>query len=371
MKNYRWAFWGITALLFFAFIFAIKAVLLPFVVGMMVAYFLDPAADWLESKGFSRTLSTAFITVIFFVVICILSFVLLPIIFNQLSELISALPSYFAELQHKYSPILQSYIDRLGENGSQKAEDFVETMATDFSGVAIGFLSGILKSSMALFNLLMLIFITPVVAFYLLHDWDVMIEKANKLLPKKHAEVIRQQFKIIDNTLSGFVRGQINVCLLLGSFYAIALSIAGLKFSIILGFAAGLLIIIPYVGTIISGISSVAIAYIQWGGDLKQVAIILAIFIVGQVVEGNFITPKLVGKKVGLHPVWIIFGMMAGGSLFGFVGILLSVPVTAVIGVLVRFSIDQYMASEMYAANDKAILLSSSAGSPKAESDDE
>ena len=180
-----------------------------------------------------------------------------------------------------------------------------------------------------------------------------MIEKLDQLLPRKHADTIREQVYIIDNTISGYVRGTMNVMLVLGTFYAIGLSFVGLDFALLIGIIGGIAIIIPYVGTIVSGGLAVGMAYLQFD-SLTPVLVTLTIFTAGQMLEGYVLTPKLVGDKIGLHPLWLIFGMLAGAALYGFVGILLAIPVTAVIGVLIRFAVSQYKESELYQSPGKA-----------------
>jgi predicted PurR-regulated permease PerM len=200
---------------------------------------------------------------------------------------------------------------------------------------------------MAIANLLSLFFITPVVTFYLLRDWDRIVAKIDALLPRQHAGVIRAQSREIDTTLAGFARGQATVCLILATYYATALMIAGLPFGLVVGMAAGLLTFIPYLGAIGGFVIAFGIALVNFDGWSGPIAV-AAIFAAGQVVEGNVLTPKLVGDRVGLHPVWIIFALLAGGTLFGFLGLLLAVPVSAGIGVLVRFALSRYLASPVY-----------------------
>jgi predicted PurR-regulated permease PerM len=227
----------------------------------------------------------------------------------------------------------------------------IKSAATNISGVMVklvgDFLTGVLQSGIAILNLLSLILITPIVAFYLLRDWDKVVRRLDTYLPRRHAQTIREQLAIIDDTLAGFVRGQINVCLILGTFYAVGLSLAGLKFGILIGLATGLLVIFPYVGLMVGMGAGLTLAFFQFD-TLQPVFTVLGVFVIGQMMEGYFFTPKLVGEKVGLHPVWVIFGMLAGAALFGFVGILLAVPATAVIGVLIRFAMQQYLHSQYY-----------------------
>jgi predicted PurR-regulated permease PerM len=219
--------------------------------------------------------------------------------------------------------------------------------AGDVAGWIAKVISGILSRGLALFDVLSVMFITPVVAFYLLRDWDLMVHKVDGWLPRHHADVVREQVKAVNVTLSGFVRGQATVCLALGALYAAGLTVAGLDFGLVIGLLSGVLSFIPYVGSLFGFVVSVGLALLQFD-DLWRVAIVIGIFLFGQAMEGNVLTPKLVGDKVGLHAVWVMFALLAGGSLFGFLGVLLAVPVAAVIGVLTRFALRQYLNSRYY-----------------------
>ncbi len=344
-----WLIWGLIALIFLSFIVAIKSILLPFVVGMMAAYLLDPLADKLEDWKFSRLMATTVITVSFFVLIGFGLVTIAPLLYQQIEALISDIPGYAKSLQQFYALKVAPFQQKLGGGAaSAQSPDFMSEIMKGFSNVLRDVGVGILKSSKAVVGLISFIVITPVVTFYLVRDWDNITEKFDALLPRNHHDVITEQMTLIDQTLSGFLRGQLTVCTMLGTFYAVALWIAGLKYAVMIGLLAGLLIIIPYVGTMFSGALAIGLAYLQFGGDAASVGTIAAIFIFGQIVEGNFLTPKIVGEKVGLHPVWLIFGMMAGGALIGFVGVLLAVPLTAILGVLIRFVIGQYKESTLY-----------------------
>lgn len=340
-------FWLGIGILFFVFVYLIRGILLPFVLGALIAYFLDPAADKLEKIGVRRSFATATITLTFFTILVIISLAIVPTIASQLSGLLVDLPNYFNEVEIKYEKQISGWLGSLPHN----YVDSIKTSAAGFSSVMIKFVgdmaAGIFQSGMAIINLLSLILITPVVAFYLLRDWDIITDRFHALLPRKHEKVIREQLAIIDTTLAGFIRGQINVCIFLAVFYAVGLSIVGLKFGILIGIATGVLVILPYVGLIFSMLVGLTVAFFQYG-SWDGVLPVLMVFVIGQVLEGNFVTPKLVGEKVGLHPAWIIFGLLAGGSLFGFVGVLIAVPVTAVIGVLIRFAISGYLHSSYY-----------------------
>lgn len=343
----NWLFWLGLIVLFFVFIYLIRSVLLPFVLGIFIAYFLDPAADRLQRSKFSRGTATVFIIGAFFVMLGLISVLIVPVLFNQLTALFAALPEFVTTMNNKYSPIITQW---LGDMPILPMSS-IHSAVSDASGVMVkaagSFATSLFMSGMVIVNVLSLILITPIVAFYLLRDWDKLVAKIDNLLPRDHAPVIRKQVRIIDRTLAGFVRGQVNVCLIVGSFYAIALSAAGLNFGILIGLATGILFALPYVGFGIGMAIGMGVAIFQFG-TLTDVGIIFAIYMAGQLVESNFLTPKLVGESVGLHPVWIIFGMLAGATLFGFVGVLLSVPATAVLGVLIRFAISRYLESRYY-----------------------
>ena len=343
-----WLIWTVIALIFLSFIVAVKSILLPFVIGMLAAYLLDPLADKLEAKKFSRVMATIVITVLFFVSVALGIVMIAPLLYHQIEALISDIPVYAQSLQQFYALKVAPLQQKLGGGVSASSPDIMSEIMKGFSNVLRDVGVGILKSSKAVIGIASVFVITPVVTFYLLRDWDTITAKFDALLPRKHHDVITEQMALIDQTLSGFIRGQLTVCTMLGTFYALALWVAGLKYAIMIGLLAGLLIIIPYVGTIFSGTLAIGLAYLQFEGNMSDVGVVAIIFIIGQIVEGNFLTPKIVGEKVGLHPVWLIFGMMAGGALIGFVGVLLAVPLTAILGVLIRFVIEQYKGSALY-----------------------
>lgn len=347
----RFFIWAGITLLFFAFIFAVKAVLLPFIIGMLVAYFLDPAADRLETFGLSRGISTGIITISFFSFFIALLVVLIPFIAEQAGQFAAKLPTYIAQLEAAAQPYINEWrgflpgeIQNIANGEPKEAIGGYASKALAGGGSVV---DKLFKSGFAMLNLISLLVITPVVSFYLLKDWDNLTQRIDTLLPRAHADIIRKQFSRIDRTLAGFVRGQVNVCFLMALYNAIALSIIGLNFAILIGVISGMLILIPYIGTVLTALIAVGMAYVQFD-TMEPVLVVAGIFVVGQMLEGYFLTPKLVGERVGLHPVWIIFGMLAGASLFGFVGIFIAVPVSAVIGVLIRFAVEQYVESDLY-----------------------
>lgn len=347
MTNRNIIFWVCFVLFIFLFTYLIRSVLLPFVLGGLTAYFLDPATDRLQKAKLSRGVATSVIIACFFVLIMLLSFLGLPVIGRQLMGLITSLPGYVIEIEQQYAPLLANW---LGELPAEQIEGLKQA-ATNFSGQMAKFLadfaSSLFQSGMAFINVISLVLITPLVTFYLLRDWDHITSRIDKLLPRKHAATIREQLSIIDKTLAGFIRGQLNVCFVLAIFYALALSAIGLKFGIVIGVVTGLLVILPYIGFMVGFLLGMGVAFFQFD-SMTPVIAVFAAFMAGQVIESYFLTPKLVGERVGLHPVWVIFGMLVGAALFGFVGILLSIPVTAIIGVLIRFGLSHYLQSDYY-----------------------
>jgi predicted PurR-regulated permease PerM len=205
-----------------------------------------------------------------------------------------------------------------------------------------------------LVNLLSLVIVTPIVAFYLLTDWDRMVARLDSWLPRPHVETLRGLAREMDDAMAGFIRGQAVVCLLLGLFYAIGLSLAGLNFGLLIGLAAGILSFIPYVGSFIGFVLSISVAFVQFWPDWVHIAAVAAIFAAGQFIEGNFLSPKLVGNRVGLHPVWLMFALFAFGYLFGFAGLLMAVPLAAAVGVLTRFALRKYLSSPFYLGSEVA-----------------
>jgi predicted PurR-regulated permease PerM len=222
----------------------------------------------------------------------------------------------------------------------------------DLAGKAAGWLAGLAGSfwsgGLAVVNMISLLIVTPIIAFYLLTDWDRIVATVDGWLPRPHLETLRRLAREIDDAMAGFIRGQGTVCIFLGLFYAMGLSFAGLSFGLLIGFTAGLLSFIPYAGSFIGGVAAIGVALVQFWPEWPNVAIVAAVFFAGQFIEGNFLSPKLVGTRVGLHPVWLMFALFAFGYLFGFVGLLLAVPLAAAAGVLVRFGISQYLASPLY-----------------------
>ncbi len=336
-------YWGIAVAVFLLILWYLGDVMLPFLLGGAIAYFLDPAADRLEATGCSRAAATTIITAAAALAFVLMAFLVIPSMVGQALALIDAAPRLFAELRDALTERFPSLMD----------EQSAPRRSLDNLGEAIragggAFLSGVMQSALGFINVLALLVITPVVAFYLLLDWDRMVARIDALLPRDHAPVIRQLARDIDATLAAFVRGQGTVCLILGAFYAAALMLIGLSYGLVAGFIAGLLTFIPYVGALVGGALALGLALFQFWGEWWSIAAVAGVFAFGQMLEGNVLTPKLVGASIGLHPVWLIFALSAFGALFGFVGVLVAVPVAAALGVLARFLVGQYTQGPLY-----------------------
>jgi predicted PurR-regulated permease PerM len=340
-------FWLIGLVLGVALIWLLRGMLLPFVAGMAIAYLLDPVADRLEGFGLPRLAATCAVLLVFVVVTVLCILLLVPLIQQQVSQLIESLPAIITWARDETMQRVRSLMAALPPDDIER----LRSAASEYVGTLVGwgadFIKNLFTGGAALFGVVSLLFITPVVAFYLLRDWDRMVATLDGWLPREHAEVVREQLRAVDRTLAGFVRGQATVCLALGAFYALSMTAVGLNFGLVIGLIAGILSFIPYVGTVVGFGASVGVALFQFH-DVWREGLVVALYILGHLLEGYVLTPKLVGDKVGLHPVWVMFALLAGGSLFGFTGVLLAVPVAAVIGVLVRFGLRQYLASSYY-----------------------
>jgi predicted PurR-regulated permease PerM len=336
-------YWGIAAAVFLVVLWFLGDVLLPFIVGGAIAYFLDPVADRLQRLGMGRTAATTIISLVGLLLFVLLVLAVIPTLVNQLTALVNAAPDITKRLQG----FLLERFPSLADSTSTIRQTLAEIGAA-IQARGGELVQGLINSALGVISVVVFIVVVPVVAFYLLLDWDRMLARIDAMLPLDHAPTVRRLTREIDAVLAGFVRGQVSVCLALGTFYAVALMIAGLQFGLVVGAIAGAITFIPYVGSLVGGALAVGLALFQFWGDWVQIGIIAAIFGIGQFVEGNVLTPRLVGKSVGLHPVWLLFALSAFGTVFGFVGMLIAVPVAAAIGVLTRFGIEQYRASLLF-----------------------
>ena len=336
-------YWGIATAAFLVILWYLGDVILPFILGGAVAYCLDPIADRLEKWGLSRIMATVTITLVAVLIFVIAILLIIPTLIQQTGQLINTAPDLFANLQVWLTEKFPSLMDAdstirqqlvsIGETIQSKGGDLVNS---------------VVSSAMSLVNVLVLIVVVPVVTFYLLLDWDNMVAKIDELLPRDHAPVVRDIASQIDRTLASFIRGQGTVCVILGTYYAVSLMLVGLNFGLVIGVIAGLITFIPYVGALVGGVLAIGLALFQFWGEWGWIAAVAGIFALGQFLEGNILTPNLVGSSVGLHPVWLIFALSVFGSLFGFVGMLVAVPIAAMLGVIARFAIAEYKKGRLY-----------------------
>jgi predicted PurR-regulated permease PerM len=326
----------------------LSGVLLPFAAGLALAYFLDPVADRLERLGLPRWAAVSIILLAFVLAAAAILVIFVPILGNQLAGFRERLPTYAASLQRIFDELSQGWLGTLvGDNLPNIQKSLGDSIGQGAS-ILGSFASSLWSGGQALIGVVSVVVVTPVVAFYLLLDWDHMVAKVDGWLPRQHAETIRSIFRDIDAAIAGFVRGQALVCLLLGLFYGTGLSLVGLSFGFLIGLCTGLVSFIPFVGSILGFVVSVGVALVQDWPSWHLPLIVAAIFGAGQFIEGNILSPRLVGGSVGLHPVWLMFALFAAGAFFGFLGLLVAVPVAAAIAVLVRFALGRYLASSFY-----------------------
>jgi predicted PurR-regulated permease PerM len=353
-QSTRWRFWVAMAAIFLLLLWLLNDILLPFVVGMVVAYFLDPVVVRLQRLGMSRTWATTSVTILAVLITVGVAMAILPPLFSQLQSLILSFPDYTVKLAARITPLIDPIRERLNlpplslhELQAELTQRAGQVLAV--AGTVAGKLA---QGGLAFFNLMALLFLTPVVTFYLLRDWERLVDAIDGALPRDHADTIRKLAQESNAAIAGYVRGQALVCISLGSIYAIGLSLVGLKFGLVIGLIAGAISFIPFVGTFVGAVMALGMALVQFPPDWIGVAKVAVVFLVGQMLEGNVLSPKLVGDRVGLHPVWIMFALLAGGALFGFVGVLIAVPVAAVVGVVARHLIGRYRDSQYYRGAD-------------------
>jgi len=339
-------FW-LAAFIVFAFLlWLLSEILLPFVAGAALAYLLNPLTNRLERIGVNRTLAALLMVGVMVVTFIVLALLIVPVMAEQLSALISNIPGYVTRLQRLLAeqnlPWLRRLID--AGQGSETMNDLLSQGAVWLAA----FLRSLWSGGKALISIFSLLIVTPVVVFYLICDWPGIIATVQQWIPLAHRETVNELAREIDSAIAGFLRGQTGVCLILGAFYAVSLSLVGLNFGLLIGLISGVITFIPYVGSMTGLVLSVGVAIAQFWPDWTMILLVLGIFLVGQFLEGNILAPKLVGESIGLHPVWLIFAMFAFGYLFGFVGLLVAVPLAAAIGVLMRFALRQYLASPLY-----------------------
>jgi predicted PurR-regulated permease PerM len=341
-------FWIAALAVFAGLLWLLSDILLPFIAGMALAYLLDPATRQLERTGIGRGLSALLIIVLIIVALVLIVMLVAPILGVQMFAFIDNIPKYMERLQALVSDPNRQWLNKIfGAQVSDPGKSVGGLMAQGASWLA-AFLASLWSGGRALVSLFSLLIITPVVAFYLLCDWDRLIATVDGWIPLHQRETVRGLAREMDAAIAGFVRGQAVICLILGVFYAIGLTLTGLHFGFLIGFGTGVMSFIPFVGAMTGFLVAAGVAVAQFWPNWLSILAVCAVFGVGQVLEGYVLSPKLVGARVGLHPVWLMFSLLAFGYLFSFVGLLVAIPTAAAIGVLARFGLRQYLASSLY-----------------------
>jgi predicted PurR-regulated permease PerM len=340
-------FWVAALFVFIVLLWLLSSILLPFIAGLGIAYLLTPLTDRLERAGINRLAAALLIITLVVLVIILMILMVAPMLGSQLSSFVGNLPGYVTKLQQVINDPSRPWVQKLVGAG-MNADVGVSDLVTQGAGWLTTALKSLWSGGSALVSLFSLLVVTPVIAFYLIYDWHTMIRTVDSWIPLHQRDTVRALAREVDAAIAGFVRGQSAVCVILGTFYALALTLAGLNYGLLIGLISGLITFIPYVGSMTGLILSLGVAVAQFWPDYTWIALILGIFVFGQFVEGNVLSPKLVGESVGLHPVWLILALLAFGYLFGFVGLLIAVPLAATIGVLARFALRRYLQSSLY-----------------------
>ena len=343
----NWIFWLVLFAFFCLTVYTLKSVLLPFVTGILIGYLFNPFAAKFQKLGMNRTLATGLVLLIFLIILVPALIILFSVIYEQISKFIVNLPHYITTIYQKSEPMLLYLQETFPSLQPEKVKEYMQDNAANTLKIIGRIIQKLISSGFALVNILSLLLITPIVAFYMLRDWRPFLKKMDNLLPRKSKNTIRDLAKKIDCTIAGFIRGQLSVCVILGSYYSTGLYFIGLELGVLIGFLAGLISFIPYIGSISGFVVSVAVAYAQFDSITPAIQVII-VFAIGQFVEGNFLTPKLVGENIGLHPVWVMFALLAGSVLLGSLGLLIAVPIAGIIGVLIRHAIENYKKSNLY-----------------------
>ena len=348
-RAYRLLFWLGLLLLVIVALGLVQPILMPFATGFAIAYVLAPLVTRIEAWGVRRSLASLFVLAAFLLGLALILLILVPLIQGQIVQLITRVPTLVRALQDQLGQLILLLQEHLPAEDVSKVRDLLSAKLAEAMTWLAGLVQGMVTSSLAILNILSLVVVTPIVTFFLLRDWETMVAQIDSYLPRQSLKTVRGQARLVSDTLVGFVHGQALICLILAIYYSVALTLAGLASGIALGLLIGILGIIPLLGVTTGLILAIGLAASQFG-TFSAVLTVCGIFVVGQLAEANILTPKLLGDRVHLHPVWVIFALLAGGTLYGFVGVLVAVPAAAVIGVLARFALASYRHSSLYDA---------------------
>lgn len=341
-------FWLLALLIAVLIIGALRDILLPFIIGMIIAYALNPIVDRLTRLGLSRTAASAIMLAAGIALLALLLVNVAPVLFNQTQALAVALPGQLEKLRVVIETMAREQLGPRFPEFSAALDQAIKSASQNWADIATVAAKSLWGQLRSVFNFVSLLLVTPLVAFYMLVDWHPMLDKIDGWLPRDHAPVIRRLAGEINDAVSAFIRGQGVVCLILASFYALSLSIAGLEYGLLVGLATGVLSFVPFVGWALGLLTAMGLALVQFWPNLGQIGLVAGVFALGQALDAAILSPKIVGSKIGLHPVWLLFALFVFSYLFGFVGVLVAVPVAAAAGVLVRFGLKVYLESNVY-----------------------
>lgn len=346
-------FWIVTVAIVALTLWLLHDVLLPFVAGLALAYLLNPLANRIERTGGSRLIAALIIVGGFVLAFLLIIILVAPLLGNQLAALIAKLPTYIGRVQQLITDPGRPWLSKIVGESFAEAQQSTGELVTQGVGWLATFLKSLWSGGYALVSIFSLLIVTPIVAFYLIYDWNRMTAAIDSLVPLPHRQSVHDLAAEMNAAIAGYFRGQTAVAFMLGLYYASALTLSGLNFGLLIGLVSGILTFIPYVGSLTGLLVGVGVAIAQFWPEYPRILVVVGIFLIGQFLEGQVLSPKLVGDRVGLHPVWLMFALFAFGYLFGFVGLLVAVPLAAAVGVLVRFALRHYLQSPFYTGSDQ------------------
>jgi predicted PurR-regulated permease PerM len=345
-KQFWFWLWALVALV--AAVALLNEILLPFVAALVIAYFLNPLADRLQGLGLSRLLSVTLIVGVAMVLVVLAFLFVVPLLVAQIRQFVAALPEEMQRLKTFAEGLSQQWLGPSHPSVQVAIEKLSGEVSQNWTTYAGTLLTSMWSRGVALVNVLSLLLITPVVVFYLLVDWHTMLARIDAATPRDHAATIRRLGREINDAVGAFIRGQGAICLMLGIFYAVGLTWAGINYGLLIGLVTGLLAFVPVVGWLVGLVCTATVAAIQFWPDPVPLVKAVGVLVAGIAIDAAFLSPRFVGQRIGLHPVWLIFALFVFSYLFGLVGTLIAVPLAAAVGVLVRFAIEVYLRSSVY-----------------------
>lgn len=344
---------AIVLILFCGFLYVFSPILMPFLISLIFAYALHPLTTRLQKIGLSRTVATSLMVIAVLGLIVTIVLVAFPFLRDELRKLSSSLPATIAYLSEQYLPTIKTFVSQFSSEFSGQLETKLTDHASKILNWVLKALASLFTNTLAFANVVSLILLSPLLIFYLLRDWPKMISYLETLVPPHMKHSTTSVFSDMNTTLSGFFRGQALVCFLMGIYYTIGLKLLGVNYAFTIGIVSGVLTFIPYVGFFSGLVAAVGVALAQFEG-FKEVLLVILVYGIGNILEGFVLVPKCVGDKLGLHPLWVIFALLGGGLIFGFLGLLLAVPLAGILAVVLRFVMTKYRAQIMSQKNRKS-----------------